>query len=282
VDRDDLPDRGAGHFASCVAALKEAAAVVVEALIPDYTEGELAPIIRAAPDVVSHNIETVRSLQGAVRDPRASFDRSLAALRHAKALGAPATKTSLLVGLGEKPAEVLAAMDEIRGAEVDMLVIGQYLRPSSRHIPVAEYVAPERFALYARAAQERGFAFTAASPLARTSYRAFEGWKAACPEAGGNITVEALGKPAGCKLIRVRAEFGGGVIRAIRIRGDFFASPEEAFEQVERELAGAAPEEVAARFDRFIRSAGVEVSGISGAALEILLRGALEERRILL
>jgi lipoic acid synthetase len=172
VDRDDLPDRGAGHFARCVAALKEGLpGIQVEALIPDYTAGELA-LFTVLPEVIAHNVETVRSLQ-AVRDSRASFDKSAASLRAAKALGA-VTKTSLLLGLGEQSGEVLSAMDELREAGVDILVMGQYLRPSKRQIPVAEYISPERFARYAEAARARGFSSVVSSPLARTSYHALE------------------------------------------------------------------------------------------------------------
>ncbi|MDR2519412.1 MAG: lipoyl synthase [Spirochaetaceae bacterium] len=279
VDRDDLPDRGAGHFAACVGAVKNAAPhIKVEALIPDYTEAETALALGAAPDVAAHNIETVRSLQKAVRDPRASFDKSLDTLRFAKALGAGATKTSLLLGLGEKPAEVLAAMDEIRAAGVDILVMGQYLRPSVRQIPVAEYIPPEQFERYAQAARERGFSQVASSPLARTSYRAFECWQAQAKDREA-VVIEAVGKPPGCKLIRVRAELAGGRISAIQIRGDFFASPEEGFGLVEKALVGAAPHEAGAVFDRFIQSTGVEVFGISGAALEQILGAALQEAR---
>lgn len=177
VDRDDLDDRGAGHFASCIGAIKERLpAIRVEALIPDYTETELPPIIAAGVDLIAHNVETVRSLQG-VRDRRASFDQSLATLKAAKALGAPAVKSSLILGLGEKEEEVLSAMDELRAAGVDILVMGQYLRPSSRQIPVAEYLRPEQFDRYAEAGRARGFSAVVSAPLARTSYHALEAWK---------------------------------------------------------------------------------------------------------
>jgi lipoic acid synthetase len=173
VDRDDLADRGAGHFAACVAALQERLpAVPVEALIPDYTAAELAAFAGALPDVIAHNVETVRSLQW-IRDPRASFDRSLATLRAAKALGAR-TKTSLLLGLGEPAAGVLSAMDELRAAGVDSLVMGQYLRPSPRQLPVTAYLHPDQFALLAEEARRRGFSAVTAAPLARTSYHAME------------------------------------------------------------------------------------------------------------
>jgi lipoic acid synthetase len=172
VDRDDLPGRGAFQFAEAVTRLRERIpGVGVEALIPDFTGPELEPLAAAAPDVAAHNVETVRSLQG-VRDRRASFDKSLDTLRQARALGIRAVKSSLLLGLGEKRVEVLAAMDELRAAGVDILVLGQYLRPSKRQIPVAEYLHPDIFAAYAEEARRRGFSRVIAGPFARTSYHA--------------------------------------------------------------------------------------------------------------
>jgi lipoic acid synthetase len=183
VDRDDLPGRGADHFAACIAAIKRRfPAIQVEVLIPDYTRAEIACILEAAPDVIAHNVETVRSLQW-VRDGRSSFDKSLETLLAAKKPllsgvpglpRVPAVKSSLLLGLGETEAEVLQTMDELRSAGVDILVMGQYLQPTRRQIPVAEYITPERFRAYAQAAAERGFASVVSSPFARTSYHAFE------------------------------------------------------------------------------------------------------------
>ncbi|MDR2143479.1 MAG: lipoyl synthase [Treponema sp.] len=188
VDRDDLPDRGAGHFASCVGAIRETdSSIKIEALIPDYYGAELEPLVEAFPGVIAHNVETVRSLQY-IRDSRASFDKSLRTLREAKAgilkrpgvSGKAKTKSSILLGLGEKPDEVLSAMDELRQAETDILVLGQYLRPSKKQVPVAEYVTPERFAFYAEEGRKRGFGSVVSSPLARTSYHAKETEKNAC------------------------------------------------------------------------------------------------------
>jgi lipoic acid synthetase len=186
VDRDDLADRGAGHFAACVAAIRERLpGAPVEVLIPDYTAAELAafrdPFPDALPDVIAHNVETVRSLQW-IRDRRASFDRSLATLKAAKALGAR-TKSSLLLGLGESVSEVLSSMDELRSAGVDILVMGQYLRPSPRQLPVAEYLRPEQFAALAEEARRRGFAAVTAAPFARTSYHAMEAAATVSPAA---------------------------------------------------------------------------------------------------
>jgi lipoic acid synthetase len=177
VDRDDLADRGAGHFASCIKTIKEKIpGIKTEALVPDYNEAELAVIAGFPPDVLAHNVETVRSLQR-IRDARANFDKSLDTLKAAKRLGFSLTKTSLLMGLGEKPEEVFSAMDELREANVDILVMGQYLRPSPKQIPVIEYVAPDQFALYAEEALKRGFKSVVSAPLARTSYHAREAYE---------------------------------------------------------------------------------------------------------
>lgn len=177
VDRDDLSDGGAGHFAACLRAIKTGnPGIPVELLIPDYALAELAPLVAAGPAVIAHNVETVPSLQW-VRDPRASFAKSLATLRAAKALGMGLTKTSLLLGLGEQKAEVLGVMDTLREAGVDILVLGQYLRPSPKQIPVAAYLSPEDFEAYAAEARNRGFAGVLSSPLARTSYHAYEAWQ---------------------------------------------------------------------------------------------------------
>ena len=178
VDRDDLPDRGAAHFARCVAAIREKSpSVKIEVLIPDYIDGELDLLAAAAPDVLAHNIETVRRLQR-VRDARAGFDRSLLTLRQAREKGIAATKSSILLGLGETRDELLAAYEELRGVGVDILVMGQYLQPTANEIPVVEYVHPDTFALYAEDARRAGFATVVASPFARTSYHAFDAWKA--------------------------------------------------------------------------------------------------------
>jgi lipoic acid synthetase len=175
VDRDDLADRGAGHFAACVTAIKSMVpGVKVEVLIPDYHGAELDVIVQATPDVIAHNVETVRRLQS-VRDARASFDLSLRTLREAKDHSSAMTKTSLMLGLGETEAEVLEAMDELRAVGCDMLVMGQYLRPTTAQIPVAEYLSPERFDRYAELARERGFLSVVSAPLARTSWHAMEG-----------------------------------------------------------------------------------------------------------
>lgn len=171
VDRDDLPDKGAGHYAECIRAVKGAGARV-EVLIPDYVDEELKTVVKAGPGVLAHNIEVVEDLQH-IRDGRASYGRSLRVLREAKEHDpAVVTKSSILLGFGEGEDKVHKAMDDLRGAGCDVLVMGQYLRPSARQVRVREYVTPERFAQYSEAAQARGFRKVVSEPLARTSYRA--------------------------------------------------------------------------------------------------------------
>jgi lipoic acid synthetase len=173
VDRDDLPDGGASHFASCVRAIKKRLPEVkVETLIPDWDGGRLDTLCASGPDVIAHNLETVERLQ-AVRDRRASWERSLATVAGIAARGAHA-KSSLMVGLGETEAELLAAMDALRSAGCVTLVIGQYLRPTRDQLPVVEYVTPETFARYRAIGLEKGFLSVISAPLARTSYHARE------------------------------------------------------------------------------------------------------------
>ncbi len=184
VDRDDLADRGSVHFAACIRAIKEKSPQVkVEVLIPDFVEGELEVIVKAGADVVAHNVETVRRLQS-VRDGRASFDKSLHTLAYAKKLGAPLTKSSLLLGLGETADEIRATMDELRAVDVDVLVLGQYLRPSEKQLPVAEYIEPAVFDAWAVEGRERGFSSVVSAPFARTSYHALEAWERKCAPVG--------------------------------------------------------------------------------------------------
>lgn len=178
VDRDDLPDLGASHFAACIRAVRELSPdTKIEVLIPDYRGPELEPVLAARPDMLAHNVETVRRLQH-VRDPRASFDKSLQTLREAHSADIP-TKSSLLLGLGETEEEVLQALKELRNEGVSIVVMGQYLRPTPREIPVVEYVTPMKFADYAQKAKALGFASVISAPFARTSYHAQETWSAA-------------------------------------------------------------------------------------------------------
>ena len=184
VDRDDLDDRGAAHFAACVSAVRALNPEArVEVLIPDFRGPEMDTLAASRPDVVAHNVETVRRLQG-VRDARAGFDLSLRTLREAKAAGF-ATKSSLMLGLGETREEILEAMDGLRSVGCDILVMGQYLRPTPRQVPVAEYLEPARFDELAGLARGKGFSAVVSAPLARTSYHAREGFAAARPEPAG-------------------------------------------------------------------------------------------------
>ena len=183
VDRDDLPDGGAAHFAASVRAIKAACpATQVEALTPDFggDEAAVATVVASGVDVFAQNLETVRRLTHPVRDPRAGYERTLGVLRHAGALGAT-TKSGLMLGLGETDAELRAAMDDLRAAGVTLLTLGQYLQPTRHHLPVARWVRPEAFATYRRWGLAAGFRDVAAGPLVRSSYRADELAKAAAP-----------------------------------------------------------------------------------------------------
>jgi lipoic acid synthetase len=176
VDRDDLPDGGAAHYAACVRAVRGAAPrTVVETLIPDYQGADLAALMESRPDVLAHNVEVVPRLQRRIRDPRCSFERSLETLRGARRIDAQVfTKSSLMLGLGERADEVCASMRLLREAEVDFLTLGQYLRPSANHAPVREYVPPARFEELRAEGLAMGFKYVAAGPLVRSSYKAGE------------------------------------------------------------------------------------------------------------
>jgi lipoic acid synthetase len=180
VDRDDLPDGGAGHFAATIDAIRRRApGATIEVLTPDFRRkpGALETVAAARPDVYNHNLETVPRLYANVR-PGASYAHSLRLLARAKAL-APGvfTKSGLMVGLGESPDEVDAVLDDLRAHQVDFVTIGQYLRPTLRHIPVARWVPPAEFEAYAERARARGFRMVAASPLTRSSYHADEAFQ---------------------------------------------------------------------------------------------------------
>ncbi len=178
VDRDDLPDGGAAHFAATVRAVRAASpGTLVEVLIPDF-QGDavaLATLLSSRPDVVAQNLETVERLTHPVRDPRAGYGRTLELLARVKRLLPGAlTKSSLMLGLGERDEEVRAAMADLRTAQVDFLTLGQYLRPTPRHLPVQRYVPPEEFARWAADGEALGFRYVASGPLVRSSYRAGE------------------------------------------------------------------------------------------------------------
>ncbi len=176
VNRDDLDDGGAAHFAACVREIKRLNPhTAVEALTPDF-QGKLADVatvVASGLEVFAQNVETVRRLTHPVRDPRASYEQTLAVLKHAKAHRPQVlTKTSLMLGLGETDDEIAAAMDDIRSVGVDILTLGQYLRPTLNHLPIERWVTPEEFERYREWALARGFLECVSGPLVRSSYRA--------------------------------------------------------------------------------------------------------------
>jgi lipoic acid synthetase len=176
VNRDDLPDGGAGHYAACVRAIRERNPdTAVEALTPDF-QGvlrDVETVVDSGLQVFAQNVETVRRLTHPVRDPRAGYEQTLAVLAHAKRHNpAVLIKTSLMLGLGETVAELLQTMDDLRAAGVDLLTLGQYLRPTANHLAVQRFVSPAEFAQLREAALERGFVECVAGPLVRSSYRA--------------------------------------------------------------------------------------------------------------
>lgn len=173
VNRDDLEDQGAGHFAACIRAVHEASPrTMVEVLTPDFRgRTDLVDVVLdAEPTVFAHNIECVERLTPTVRDPRASYQQSLDVLKHARGF----TKSSIQVGHGEKAAEVLETMHDLRDVGVDFLTVGQYLRPSEKHLSVEEFVSPETFAWYEEQGLAMGFEYVASGPLVRSSYKAGE------------------------------------------------------------------------------------------------------------
>ncbi|MFY4811091.1 lipoyl synthase [Haloarcula argentinensis] len=178
VDRDDLPDQGAGHFAETIRAIKERdPSILVECLIPDF-QGEpdlVRKIIDADPDVIAHNIETVDRLQWPVRDRRAGYEQSLSVLRQVDRESDCYSKTSLMLGVGEYAHEVYQTLSDLRQAGVDVVTFGQYLQPSRSHLEVSEYVHPDAFDTWQRVAEEEfDFLYCASGPMVRSSYRAGE------------------------------------------------------------------------------------------------------------
>ena len=173
VDRDDLPDLGAAHWAATIRSIKEQTPhITIEALIPDFQgRAELiAQVIEANPDMVSHNIETVRRLTPMVRSA-ATYDRSLQVIKFIAESGKTA-KSGLMVGLGETPAEIEQTMDHLLQCGCRILTIGQYLQPSRKHYPVKEYVTPNQFKAYKETGEKKGFDIVESGPLVRSSYHA--------------------------------------------------------------------------------------------------------------
>lgn len=186
VDRDELPDQGSGHFARTVRGLKERnPAILVECLTPDFrgnTE-KILTVANSGLDVYAHNIETVERLQRRVRDYRAGYRQSIGVLETAKTATHAGdserkrpvvTKTSIMLGLGETEAEIRQTLTDLKTAGVDVVTLGQYLRPTKRHMSVQRYVTPEEFKQWEKEALEMGFKYAASGPLVRSSYRAGE------------------------------------------------------------------------------------------------------------
>jgi lipoic acid synthetase len=176
VDRDDLPDGGAAHYAASIRAIaKSNPDTAIEALTPDFRGDARAveTVVDAPLAVFAQNLETVERLTGRVRDPRAGYGQTLAVLAHAKRRRPDVlTKSSLMLGLGETEDEIRTAMEDLRGADVDLLTLGQYLRPTANHLPIERWVPPADFARYRDWGLALGFTEVAAGPLVRSSYRA--------------------------------------------------------------------------------------------------------------
>ncbi|WP_014732583.1 lipoyl synthase [Haloferax mediterranei] len=178
VDRDDLPDQGAGHFAETIREIKRRdPGILVEVLIPDF-QGEpehVRKIIDAGPDVIAHNIETVERLQWPIRDRRAGYEQSLSVLQQVTDESDIHTKTSIMLGLGEHAHEVYQTLSDLREADVDIVTFGQYLQPSRSHLDVFEYVHPDTFDTWRQVAEEElDFLYCASGPMVRSSYKAGE------------------------------------------------------------------------------------------------------------
>ncbi|KAG6507706.1 hypothetical protein ZIOFF_033057 [Zingiber officinale] len=179
VDRDDLPDQGSGHFTETVQKLKALKPnILVEALVPDFRGDRncVEKVSKSGLDVFAHNIETVEEMQNTVRDHRANFKQSIDVLKMAKeyAPSGTLTKTSIMLGCGETPDQIISTMEKVRAAGVDVMTFGQYMRPSKRHMPVSEYVTPEAFEKYRALGVEMGFRYVASGPMVRSSYKAGE------------------------------------------------------------------------------------------------------------
>ena len=217
VDRDDLLDGGAEHVGLTVAALKRRRpSMLVETLVGDFRGSHAAveTVVEARPDVFAHNLEVTRALTRTIRDPRCSYDRSLDVLRHAKE-HAPErlTKSSLMVGLGETDDEVLEAMRDLRAAKVDIVTLGQYLRPTPKHAAVERYVTPEQFAVYEREGQAMGFQFVASGPLVRSSYHAAEAFVAAATVTSASVAAAEGGRGDDRPVVQSRGVAGGQLLR---------------------------------------------------------------------
>lgn len=178
VDRDDLPDQGASHFARTVATIKaQRPQLIVEVLTPDFCGQRklIAQIVESGPDVFAHNVETVRRLQKIARDPRANYDQSLKVLEMAKELNPERyTKTSIMLGLGETSDEVKTCLEDLRKVDCDVVTFGQYLQPARHKLKVEKFYNPEEFLFWQKYAENMGFLYVASGPLVRSSYKAGE------------------------------------------------------------------------------------------------------------
>lgn len=178
VDRDDMADGGAAHFAQTVIEIKrQNPNILVECLLPDFggNKSSVEIVLQSGMDVYAHNVETVERLTPFVRDPRARYKQSLDVLHHVKKVKPQMiTKTSLMLGLGETDEEILKTMQDLRHIGVDCLTIGQYMQPIKRHLSVQEYITPEKFKHWEETGKQLGFSYTASGPLVRSSYRAGE------------------------------------------------------------------------------------------------------------
>ncbi|MGI0052384.1 MAG: lipoyl synthase [Nitrososphaeraceae archaeon] len=178
VCRDDLEDGGAKHIAKTIKAIKLLCpTTIVESLIPDFRgdESSIKEIIKSEPKVISHNIETVHRLTPKVRDARASYEQSLLVLKKIKDINPLIyTKSSIMLGLGESEDEVIQTIKDLKSVGVSILTIGQYLQPTPKHIPVIEFITPEKFNWFRENAEQMGFVYVASGPLIRSSYRAGE------------------------------------------------------------------------------------------------------------
>lgn len=178
VDRDDIPDGGAQHFATTVELLKHAnPSLLVEVLASDFQgdPSSVATLATSGLDVYAHNVETVERLQKYIRDRKAGYWQSIGTLEHAKRAQPDLyTKTSIMLGLGETDEEVIQTMKDLRSVDVDVVTFGQYLRPTEKHLSVVEYVTPEKFDYFRKVGEEMGFKYVASGPLVRSSYKAGE------------------------------------------------------------------------------------------------------------
>jgi len=177
VDRDDLADGGAHHFAQTIRKIKQKAPhILVEALTGDFAGSleQVSIVAKSGLDVYAHNVETVEALTPFVRDRRATFRQSLKVLEHAKKEGVKITKTSIMLGVGENEAQVLDALRELRKIDVSVVTFGQYMRPTKRHMKVDRYVEPAEFERWKQIAEDMGFLYVASGPLVRSSYKAGE------------------------------------------------------------------------------------------------------------